>query len=199
MQLLFGYTPGARPPSGIPLLDADPFDMLVLTACGIAGFVAARLARLPAAAIHGPMLFSAGLHMTGVTDAKPPTELVNAAQVVVGTTIGCRFAGVTLGLVTRTLVASFGSTIILVASGLLFAVLLHPLTGLPTIGIFLAFAPGGVAEMSLIALALSLDAALVATHHIVRILLIVVITPLLFRLLPAQVVGRGRLPAPGED
>src|SRR3546814_9376692 len=93
----------------------------------------------------------------------------------------------------------FGSTIILVASGLLFAVLLHPLTGLPTIGIFLAFAPGGVAEMSLIALALSLDAALVATHHIVRILLIVVITPLLFRLLPAQVVGRGRLPAPGED
>src|SRR3546814_1281220 len=70
-------------------------------------------------------LFSAGLHMTGVTDAKPPTELVNAAQVVVGTTIGCRFAGVTLGLVTRTLVASFGSTIILVASGLLFAVLLQ--------------------------------------------------------------------------
>src|SRR3546814_8997553 len=60
----------------------------------------------------------------------------------------------------------------------------------PTIGIFLAFAPGGVAEMSLIALALSIDAALVATHHIVRIFLIVVLTPLLFRVLPAQVVGR---------
>src|SRR3546814_2612104 len=125
MQLRVGYAPGARPPSGIPLLDADPCDRLVRTACGIAGFVAARLARVPAAAILGPMLFSAGLHMTGVTDAKPPTELVNAAQVVVGTTIGCRFAGVTLGLVTRTLVASFGSTIILVASGLLFAVLLQ--------------------------------------------------------------------------
>src|SRR3546814_2398210 len=73
------------------------------------------------------------------------------------------------------------------------------LTGLPTIGIFLAFAPGGVAEMSLIALALSIDAALVATHHIVRIFLIVVLTPLLFRVLPAQVVGRPGLPAPGED
>jgi uncharacterized membrane protein AbrB (regulator of aidB expression) len=89
--------------------------------------------------------------------------------------------------------------VILVVSSLLFAVLLHPLTGLPTIGIFLAFAPGGVAEMSLIALALSLDAALVATHHIVRIFLIVVFTPMLFRVLPARVVGRRRLPAPGED
>src|SRR3546814_12649259 len=95
MQLLFGYTPGARPPSGIPLLDADPFDMLVLTACGIAGFVAARLARLPAAAILGPMLFSAGPHMTGVTHDKPPPALVTAPQVVVGPTIGRLFAAVT--------------------------------------------------------------------------------------------------------
>src|SRR3546814_6198110 len=84
-----------------------------------------------------------------------------------------------MALVARSIVASIGSTIILVSTGMLCAVLLHPLTGLPTIGIFLAFAPGGVAEMSLIALALSIDAALVATHHIVRIFLIVVLTPLL--------------------
>ena len=199
MQILFGYTPGPRPAAGIPLVEANGFDMLVLTFCGIAGFVLARLARLPAAAILGPMLFSAALHMSGVTDAKPPVELVAAAQVVVGTTIGCRFAGVKMMLVARTILASCGSTVILVLSGLLFAVMLHPLTGLPTIGIFLAFAPGGVAEMSLIALALSIDAALVATHHIVRIFLIVVFTPMLFRLLPAQVVGRRQLPAPGED
>ena len=199
MQILFGYTPGPRTAAGIPLADANAFDMLVLTFCGIAGFVLARLARLPAAAILGPMLFSAALHMSGVTDAKPPVELVAAAQVVVGATIGCRFAGVKMALVARTILASFGSTVILVVSSLLFAVLLNPLTGLPTIGIFLAFAPGGVAEMSLIALALSLDAALVATHHIVRIFLIVVFTPMLFRVLPARIVGRRQLPVPGED
>jgi len=198
MQMIFGYTPGPRPAAGIPLADAKAFDMLVLTFCGIAGFVLAKLARLPAAAILGPMIFSAAFHMSGLTQAKPPTELVAAAQVVVGATIGCRFAGVSMKLVGRTALASAGSTVILVAGGLLFAVILHPLTDLPTIGIFLAFAPGGVAEMSLIALALSIDAALVATHHIVRIFLIVVCTPLLFRLLPARIVGR-RQPAPGED
>jgi uncharacterized protein len=199
MQLIFGYTPGPRPAGGIPLADSTAMDILVLTFCGVAGFVLAKLVRLPAAAILGPMLLSAALHLGGVTDAKPPMELVAAAQVVVGTTIGCRFAGVKLPLIAKTIVASVGSTVILVLSGLLFAVALHPLTGLPTIGIFLSFAPGGVAEMSLIALALSLDAALVATHHIVRIFFIVVCTPMLFRLLPARIVGRRQLPAPGED
>src|SRR5690606_34822074 len=199
MQLIFGYTPGPRPAAGIPFAEVEAFDMLMLAFCGIAGFIVARLARLPAAAILGPMLFSAALHMSDITDAKPPLELVAAAQVVVGSTIGCRFAGVKMALVGRSIVASLGSTVILVGSGLLFAVALHPLTGLPTIGLFLAFAPGGVADMSLSALALSLDAALVATHHIVRIFFIVVFTPMLFRVLPAQIVGRRQLPAPGED
>lgn len=203
MQLIFGYTPGPRVPGGIPIADSNLFDISVLTLCGIAGFVLARLARLPAAAILGPMIFSAGFHLSGVTSAKPPMELVAAAQVVVGTTIGCRFAGVKMALVGRTILASFGSTVLLVAGGLLFAVMLHPLTGLPTIGLFLAYAPGGVAEMSLIALALSIDAALVATHHIVRIFFIVVFMPLMFRTLPARLVGRQPPPspaaAPGED
>src|SRR3546814_19969502 len=106
MQILFGYTPGPRAAAVIPLVDANAFDMLVLAFCGIAGFILARLARLPAAAILGPMLFSAAFHMTGVTDAKPPVELINAAQVVVGPTIGCRFAGVKMALVARSIVRS---------------------------------------------------------------------------------------------
>src|SRR3546814_9008349 len=102
-----------------------------------------------------PMLFSAAFHMTGVTDAKPPVELINAAQVVVGTTIGCRFAGVKMALVARSIVASIGSTIILVSTGMLCAVLFHTLTGLPTIGLFLPFDPAGLAEIPLTDLALA--------------------------------------------
>ena len=186
LQWIFGFSPGPRPPGGIPLAEAKALDMAVLTLCGLVGFFAARAMRLPAAAILGPMVVSAAVHLAGWSDAKPPTELVAAAQVVVGTTIGCRFAGVGLRLVSRTILASIGSTIILVSGCLLFAVLLSPATGLPTIALFLAYAPGGVAEMSLIALALSVDAALVASHHIVRIFFIVVCTPLMFRFLPGR-------------
>lgn len=199
LQWIFGFSPGPQPPGGIPLVEAEALDMAVLTLCGVVGFFAARAIRLLAAAILGPMVVSAAVHLAGWSDAKPPTELVAAAQVVVGATIGCRFAGVGLRLVGRTILASIGSTIILVAGCLLFATMLSPVTDLPTIALFLAYAPGGVAEMSLIALALSVDAALVASHHIIRIFFIVVFTPLLFNLLPGQRSAAPPAKPDGED
>ena len=53
-------------------------------------------------------------------------------------------------------------------------------TGLDWRPIVLAYAPGGLAEMSLIALSLGIETAFVATHHIIRIGLIVVVAPLVF-------------------
>jgi uncharacterized membrane protein AbrB (regulator of aidB expression) len=52
--------------------------------------------------------------------------------------------------------------------------------------ILLGFAPGGLAEMSLVAIALAADAAFVATHHIVRIVIVVLCAPLLFRSLSTR-------------
>ena len=45
----------------------------------------------------------------------------------------------------------------------------------------LALAPGGLAGMSLIALALGIETAFVATHHVARIAMIVIAAPLVFR------------------
>jgi len=47
----------------------------------------------------------------------------------------------------------------------------------------LAFSPGGLTEMSLVALALEIDTAFVATHHIVRISVVVMAVPFLFKFL----------------
>ncbi len=54
--------------------------------------------------------------------------------------------------------------------------------GIPFSAALLAFAPGGLAEMSLIALSLDIDAAYVSSHHIVRIFMIVLAAPFVFRL-----------------
>ena len=45
----------------------------------------------------------------------------------------------------------------------------------------LALAPGGLTEMGLIALAIHADVAFVALHHVVRILIVIVFAPVLFR------------------
>ncbi len=182
-QMLIGYDPAGRPPAGLPLAEVSGADLAVLTACGAAGFLLARVLHLPAAALVGPMILSGVVHILGWTTAKPPFELVAAAQVVVGTAIGCRFAGVTTRLLLRTAAAAAGGTAVLLSATLAFAIGLARVTGLPAVPLVLAVSPGGLAEMSLIAIAIGADAAFVATHHVVRIFMIVVFAPLAFRLM----------------
>ncbi len=180
-QFFAGYEPAIRPAPGAPIMSLAAVDLLILGACGIVGFLAARWLKVPAAPVVGPMLLSAAVHLAGVTDSGPPLELIAAAQVIVGSSLGCRFSGVALALIGRTLVLAVGATALLLSITIGFAVLLNALTGQPVSALILAFSPGGLAEMSLIALALAMDAAFVATHHIVRIFLVVVIAPTAFR------------------
>ena len=180
-QLLLDYDPASRPAFGAALGELAPADALLLALCGVAGFLAARALRIPAAPVVGPMVLSAVMHLAGWTSAPPPAVLVAAAQVVVGSAIGCRFAGASVPFVLRIAAVAAGGTLLLVAVTLATAGAIHAATGLAVDALVLAFAPGGLAEMSLIALALSMDAAFVATHHIVRIFLIVVLAPLAFR------------------
>jgi membrane AbrB-like protein len=129
------------------------------------------------------MTLSAAVHLTGVTTSRPPTELIVAAQVVVGSAIGARFAGMPARRVLRGLLLALGASLILLAITAGFSLGLGAATGLPLPALFLGYAPGGVAEMSLIALALGAEAAFVSTHHVARIFMVVVAAPLAYRLL----------------
>jgi uncharacterized protein len=160
-----------------------PIDELgKLIACGIVGAFVGRWLRLPAAAMLGPMMVSAAAHFFGFTSARPPVELVSAAQVVMGVGIGSRFAGAHHRLVLRLMGHGAVFAIFLVLLAVACAWTAHAITGISTSALTLAYAPGGVAEMSLVALALSVDVAFVATHHAARMFLVVLVAQPLFRL-----------------
>ena len=144
--------------------------------------------RVPAAQLVGPMVLSAALHLSGLVSAQPPGELIAAAQVVLGAAIGARFVGMAFSELRRImlLAALVAVMMVLVTAGAAYA--LAAVAGQSGTTLFLAFAPGGLAEMSLIALTMGSAAAFVSTHHIARIMLIVIVAPLIFRL--AQVRGR---------
>ncbi|SNR87524.1 MULTISPECIES: AbrB family transcriptional regulator [unclassified Azospirillum] len=184
-QALPGYDPAGRDWSlrglGPGLLDLPWQDYAMMALCAAGAPLAQRL-RVPAGMLVGPMLLSAGLHLAGFMAGKPPGLLVAAAQVVIGASIGARFARVPLVQIARTLLVAIGLTILLLSVTVAMATLLHLLTGLPLPGLILAYAPGGLAEMSLVALSLHADVAFVATHHIVRIMLIVLLAPPAFHL-----------------
>ena len=83
--------------------------------------------------------------------------------------------------VLRTIGASVGSTTLMLGATVAFAAALWQITGIDFRAIVLAFAPGGLAEMTLIALALGIETAFIATHHVIRIAMIVIAAPLVFR------------------
>ena len=155
-------------------------DIVVLGACAVAGVWVGRIIRLPAYRLSGPLLASTVVHATGLSSSAPPWEVVAVAQVVVGSAIGARFTGVPMRRVVGIMAASVVSTVVMLAATVTFALVLAPATGLDWRSIVLAYAPGGLAEMSLIALSLGIETAFVATHHVVRIGLVVVGAPFVF-------------------
>lgn len=186
--------------SGIDLSDAnsaflnpiEPLDPLRhggLVLVAIVSWAVARRSSLPSALLLFPLLSSAVLHGSGLMTVHVPPVLSSLAQVVIGAGVGARFADYTLRQILRDgwLAALVGLALALGALAAAWA-MVH-VTGDEIAPLFLAYLPGGAPELGVVALALMINPAMVAAHHVSRVFLIVAILPVLAR----------RLAAPMED
>lgn len=182
-RLVEGAAAGPGPTSAPSLLDGDfgLADLGWLAAAAVIGRPVGKVLRLPAPQLTGPMVLAAVIHLAGLTALQPPAELIAVAQVVVGASLGARFVGANPFHLLRTAALAVGSSLVMLALAALSAWAVAEGTGLPFLLLLLAYVPGGLAEMSLIGLALGMDVPFVATHHVVRIALVVAVAPLLFR------------------
>lgn len=157
---------------------AAEFAVLALSAA-VAAFMATRF-RIPASVMIGPFLVGAVLYATGSISVQVPVPLIDLAQLIIGATLGTRFRPNDRKL----LVSSLWMSIVALISSFVLAgatsILLY-LAGVGSIPIlFMSFSPGGLAEMSMIAVALGADPVFVAAHHMVRIIVTVTISPYIF-------------------
>lgn len=150
-------------------------EVAVLLAAGAAGVWVGRLVRLPAAIMTGPILFSAVAHAAGLVHGVPPAWLVGVTQVVVGCGLGARFAGADRAMLGRAMRLAILVAVLSLGIAFGFAVALAGWVDEPVAAVFLAFAPGGLAEMSLIALSLQMSVVYVTVHHVARIVVSVVV------------------------
>lgn len=157
-------------------------DVLVLLAAGVVGFFGARLIRMPAPQMTGAMVASIVVHVLGFTDAAPPGILIALAQLALGCSVGTKFSGVTRKTVAETVGHGIVSTGLILLMAVALAWALDGWIGYPMVSLFLAFAPGGFAEMSLISLSLGIETAFISTHHLARLLFVVIAAPLFFKL-----------------
>lgn len=148
-------------------------DVALMIAAGLIGAQVGKYLRLPGYIITGPLLCSAALHATGLMQAIPPGWLVSVTQVILGTGLGVRFVGMERKILIKCgKLAAVNGTFALVLA-FVFAELVHIFAGEPLAAAFLAFAPGGLAEMSLVALSLNMSVIYVTAHHVLRIVLAV--------------------------
>ena len=165
--------------SGVAMVGADAAlglqGVTLLIVAGVVGVVIGRLLRLPGWIITGPIAASALMHVMGWVEGVPPGWLIAVTQVVLGAGLGARFAGVDRAMLWRAGRLAVINGVAALGLAFMFAEGLHLLVGEPVAAVFLAFAPGGLAEMSLIALSLEMSAIFVTAHHVVRIVLAVTV------------------------
>ncbi|MEN8658419.1 MAG: AbrB family transcriptional regulator [Marivita sp.] len=169
-------------PPGAPAASIAPLQLGLMVFCGLAGWQIAKRVGMFGATILGPLLMAAALSLTGVLQHRPPAEAIWAAQFFIGMGVGSKYAGVTMAEVRTDVTAGLGFCLILLLLTVVFAEGIY-LAGLaPPLETVLAFAPGGQAELVVLALIVGADMAFVVAHHVLRMFVVILGAPLFARL-----------------
>lgn len=172
MFISSGNVPAPAAPS------ASLLDVVFMLVGGTVGAVIASRIRIPGGMLIGAMLASSVLHVSGVVSGRLDPVLLLVAYVLMGSLIGSRFRGTRILELRKAILPAFGAIGITVAVSLVFAVICHALLGLPFPEIWLAFAPGGVEAMTVMAYVLNMDPSYVSAHHVIRLLALILLSPI---------------------
>lgn len=137
---------------------------------------------VPAAMLFGGMISGALLHLSGGLSGQIPPAFLIPCQLLLGCAVGVRFLGTQLSFLGQAFVPSIGAFLIALAISTLGALLIATWLGLPLGLVLVAFAPGGIEAMTILAFVLGLDPAFVATHQLARLLGLSLLLPVIARL-----------------
>ena len=174
-----GETPAL--PLGLPQ-DAGHIGFLILgllTAYGVA--VLLKQTPLPNPWLVGPILAGMAIGLADLVAISVPGWLIIAAQIMLGTWLGCQFRRDLLAALPRVTASAVAISGFMVVAAALGAVVLADIADLPFSTAFLSLAPAAVTEMVLVAKLMNLDAETVAAFHVMRIMIVSTTILLMFR------------------
>jgi hypothetical protein len=152
-----------------------------LLAAAVGGAVFQRI-NIPAGALIGAMVGVAAVGLSGTATVGPGPYLRFVAFAIIGWELGSQIDRSTLESV-----RSAAVPILVVVGGLLaaagvLALILHA-AGLDPITSFLAASPGGLSQMAAMAAEFKANAVVVTIVHLVRLVAVILMTPLVVKLL----------------
>lgn len=180
LPAFIGFAVGVTIDSGVTEGAAAPnSDILIaLVVCLAAGYGASKIG-FPAGWLTGPLIISAVLSASGLLTVQVPYVVLIFVFVLFGAMIGCRFAKIDLRQLKKVAAASIGALAAGFAVSFLAAWIVSWWLGEPIVQVLLAFTPGGIEVMALLAYMMGVDAAYVATHHVARYIAMVLLLPVL--------------------
>ena len=140
-------------------------------------------AKVPAALLSGTLVASGILQIFDIASYKLPDASINFCLLILGASVGCRFANKTFKEVANNSFHGLVATILLVLLGLIAAYIATFFVDNNFLSLILSFCPGGIYEVAVIAIAFDLEPDFVAFHHIIRLLFILFIVPVILRLI----------------
>jgi uncharacterized protein len=167
------------------LFAVDWMTLLALGLCALAGPLALWLGMVSPFFL-GPLAVASLIALTVDFPVAYPRALIFAGQFMLGISLGLSFDRKLLRRAPRFVLASALATLVSICGCSLLAWAIAAIDGLPLATLVLAAAPGSVTEMSLTAQAMGLGVALVTTFHIVRLFIIMPLSPVALRFVRAR-------------
>jgi membrane AbrB-like protein len=179
IALVVGHPTGVPAAAQLPV--AGIADLAILFAAGAAASLVLERLKLPGGWILGGLLVSATLLMTGVVEVRLPQALVVPCTIALAAITGSRFRPGDLAILPHLARPSLIAFAIAAAVSLAGAVAVALLLGVNFIQALIAFAPGGLDALTILAYQMNIDPAYVAAHHVVRFMAMVAAVPLIAR------------------
>ena len=139
--------------------------------------------KVPAALLSGTLVASGFLQITEIASYQISSKIVDYCLLILGASVGCRFADKSFNEVTKNAFHSFVATFLLVFLGVIAAFAASLIIDKNFFTLLLSYCPGGIYEVAVIAIFFNLDPEFVSFHHIIRLLMILFIVPLILRFL----------------
>ena len=139
--------------------------------------------KIPAALLSGTLVASGFLQITEIAVYQISPNIIDFCLLVLGASVGCRFANKTFSEIGRNALHSFVATFLLVILGIIAALVAGLIIDKNFFTLLLSYCPGGIYEVAVIAIFFDLDPEFVSFHHIIRLLMILFIVPILLKII----------------
>ena len=157
------------------------FHLLILIALSIVLIIVFDKLKIPAALLAGTLVASGFLQISEIASYKLPPNIIDYCLLILGSSVGCRFADKTFKEIAKNTVHSFVATLFLVFLGLIAAFVAGLVIDKNFFTLLLSYCPGGIYEVAVIAIFFDLDPEFVSFHHIIRLLMILFVVPVILK------------------